>query len=213
MSASKLRSATHVAVKPAIDPGTVELEADVASLVVAQPDFPKRRQFLALQRRLCARGPEDDANAVAAGAIDRIPQRADFLRRHPVLRVQEHHRIDLARRQPFQELPKIGVDRDDQARIVAHAGELAALQIRWQAAISRTWIAAMQRLPGKIIRLVGMAVDQAEQPFMQHLVERCARAEQGTLLRWNAETEQQGRRSRHQTREWRMKQPMQSIER
>ena len=66
------------------------------------------------------------------------------------------------------------MDGDDQACVVTHPVELAALQIRRQAAVVRTGVAAVQRLPGEIIRLVGVAVDQAEQPFMQHLVERCA---------------------------------------
>ncbi len=48
---------------------------------------------------------------------------------------------------------------------------------------------------------------------MQHLVERGARAEQRPLLRRNAETEQQRRRTREQTRQARMKQPVQAIQR
>ena len=125
----------------------------------------KRRKLLAFQRRLRAGGAEDHANLVAAGAIDRIPQAADFVDRHPVLRIQQHHRIDFARRKAFEELPQTGVHRDDQAGIIAHSRELVPLQIRRQAAVAGTGIAAMQRLPGKIIAVVGMPVDQAQQPL------------------------------------------------
>src|SRR6516225_3238357 len=93
-----LRSTADIAVESTIDSRAVKLKTDVAALVIAEPDLAQRRKFLALfQGRLDPCRAEDDADMVAAGAIDRIPQRADFLGRHPVLRVQEHHRIDLAR--------------------------------------------------------------------------------------------------------------------
>src|SRR5258707_15510868 len=71
--------------------------------------------------------------------------------------------------------------RNDQSGAVAHPLELASLQIRRQAAVARTGVAAMQRLPGKIIGLIGMSIDQAQQPLMKHFVERGARSQQRPL--------------------------------
>src|SRR5882762_5337771 len=76
-----------VAVKAAIDPGTIALKTDGASLGVAPPGFLERLQLRIFQRRFDTGGSEDHANAVLAGAIDRVPERADFVRRHPVLRI------------------------------------------------------------------------------------------------------------------------------
>ena len=138
---------------------------------------------------------------------------ADLVRRHPVLRVQQDHGVDLARRQVFQELTEIGVHRNDQAGAVAHALELAALQIRRQAAVAGTGIAAMQRLPGEVIGVVGMTVDQAQQPLMQHLVERASAPSSarccGGMPRLNNSA---GVRVMRRASA-RMKQPVQAIER
>jgi hypothetical protein len=81
--------------KPAIDSRSVLLESDRASFFVTTPNLAQRRKLRAFQRRRGARGAEDYANVVVAGAIDGIPKRADFIRRHPILRVQQHHGIDL----------------------------------------------------------------------------------------------------------------------
>src|SRR5882762_3213910 len=155
------QSAPYVAVEPAVNSRPVPLEAISASFLVTTPDAQERRKLRAFQRRLRAGGAKDHADVVAAGAIDRIPKRADLFRRHPVLRVQQHHSIDLACRKAFQEQPKIGVDWNDQSRAVAHAFKLAALQVRRQTAVAGTRVTAMQRLPRKIIGLVGVTVDQA----------------------------------------------------
>src|SRR6266481_10090766 len=82
------RSAPSVAVESTVDSRSVARETGRASFLVAAPDMPQRRKLRALQRRLRAGGAEDHADIVAAGAIDGIPQRVDFLRRHPILRVQ-----------------------------------------------------------------------------------------------------------------------------
>src|ERR1700739_3871300 len=105
------------------------------------------------------------------------------------------------------------MDRNDQARAVSHALKLAALQIRRQAAVAGTGVAAMQRLPGKVICLIGMSVDQAQQPLVKYVVERRAAAQESPLLRRNTEAEQQRRGARYQPRQWRMKQAIQTIQR
>ena len=128
-------------------------------------------------------------------------------------RVQQHHGVDLPRRQAFEELPEIGVHRNNQSGAVAHAFELAALQIGRQARIARAGVTSMQRLPCKIVRLVGVAVDQPQQPLMKHFVERRVSAEQRPLLRRNAKAEQQRGSSGDQASQRRMKQPMQTIQR
>ena len=184
-------SAPFVAVEAAVNSRSVLRETDRAALLVAAPDLPQRRKLRAFQRRLRSGGAKNNADIVGAGAIDGIPERADLVRRHPVLRVQQDDGIDLACRKAFQKLPEIGMDRDNQSRTVAHPFKLAALQIRRQAAIAGTGVAAMQRLPCKIIGVVGMSVDQAQQPLMKHFVERRVCPEQGTLLGRNAEAEQQ----------------------
>src|SRR6266446_1038394 len=84
------RSAPSVAMESAVDSRSVARETGRASFLVAAPDTPQRRKLRALQRRLRAGGAEDHADIVAAGAIDGIPKRVDFLRRHPILRVQEN---------------------------------------------------------------------------------------------------------------------------
>src|SRR6267378_539414 len=207
------QSAPRVAVEPAVNSRSVALEASSASLLVTTPDAQQGRKLRALQRRLRAGRAKDHADVVAAGAIDRIPKRADLLRRHPVLRVQQHHGVDLACRKAFQKQPKIGVDGYDQSRAIAHAFKLAALQVRRQAAIAGTDVTAMQRLPRKIIRIVGVTIDQAQQPLVKHFVERRARSQQGALLGRNTEAEQQSRRAGDQTSQRRMKQAMQAIQR
>src|SRR6195256_5632939 len=196
------QSAPYVAVEPAVNSRPVPLEANSASFIVTTPDAQEGRKLRGFQRRL-----------LAAGAIDRIPKRADLFRRHPVLRVQQHHGIDLACRQAFQEQPKIGVDRNDQSRAVAHAFKLAALQVRWQTAVAGTRVTAMQRLPRKIIGLVGVTIDQAQQPLIKHFVKRRARSQQGALLGRNTEAEQQSGGAGYQTSQRRMKQVMQTIQR
>src|SRR5229473_1584487 len=75
------RSAPSVAVESAVDSRSVARETGRASFLVAAPDTPQRRKLRALQRRLRAGGAEDHADTVAAGAIDGIPKRVDFLRR------------------------------------------------------------------------------------------------------------------------------------
>src|SRR5713101_3079937 len=164
--------APSIAVKSAVDSRSVPRESDRASFFVAAPDLLERRKLGAVQRRRRARGPKDHADVVAAGAVDRIPERPDFLRRHPVLRIQQHDGIDLACRKALQEQPKIDVHRNDQAGTTAHAFELAALQVSREATIVRACVFATERLPGEIIRLVGMHIDQAQQPLMKHFVER-----------------------------------------
>lgn len=101
------------------------------------------------------------------------------------------------------------MDGNDQPGAVAHALELPSLQIGRQAAVIRTLVTALQRLPGEIIGFVGMAVDQPQQPLVEHLIDRLAAAQEIPLLRRNAQAEQQRRRSRHQPRQRRMKQAMQ----
>ena len=105
------------------------------------------------------------------------------------------------------------MDRNDQAGAVAHALVLAGLQVGRQTTVAGTGIAATERLPGKIIVVVRMSVDQAQQPLVQHFVERGVRAEQRPLLRRNPEAEQQRGRSGQQARQRRMKQPIEAIER
>ena len=160
------RSAPDVAVEAAVNSRAVLCESDRASLLVAAPDLPQDPQAprspAARRCRRCGRSRRTPSLPVRSIAFQSA---RDLVRRHPVLRVQQNHGIDLARRKAFQELPQIGVHRNDQAGAVAHAVELAALQIRRQAAVAGTGIAAMQRLPGEIIGFVGMAVDQAQQPF------------------------------------------------
>src|SRR5258708_18039958 len=145
------QAAPYVAVEPTVNSRPVPLEANSASFLVTTPDAQERRKLRGFQRRLRAGGAKDHADVVAAGAIDRIPKRTDLFRRHPVLRVQQHHGIDLACRKAFQEQPKIGVDWNDQPRAVAHAFKLAPLQIRRQTAVPRTRVTAMQPLPRKLI--------------------------------------------------------------
>src|ERR1700749_5022081 len=70
------RSAPDVTVEGAVDSGAVAFEADGASLLVAVPDLAKRSEFLAIQGGLFARGTEDHAHVVAAGPVDRVPERA-----------------------------------------------------------------------------------------------------------------------------------------
>src|SRR6266567_502871 len=178
------QSAPYVAVEGTVNSRPVPLEANSASFLVTTPDAQEGRKLRGLQRRLRAGGAKDHADVVAAGAIDRIPKRTDLLQRHPVLRVQQHHGIDLACRQTFQEQPKIGVDRNDQSRAVAHAFKLAALQVRWQTAVAGTRVTAMQRLPRKIIGLVGVTIDQAQQPLMKHFVKRWARPIKRPSMPW-----------------------------
>src|ERR1700704_2502959 len=163
------QSAPYVAVEPAVNSRPVPLEASSASFLVTTPDAQQGRKLCAFQRRLRAGGAKDHADVVAAGAIDRIPKRADLLRGHPVLRVQQHHGVDLACRKSFQKQPKIGVDGYDQSRAVAHAFKLAALQVRRQTAIAGTGVTAMQRLPRKIIRIVGVTIDQPKQQLVKLL--------------------------------------------
>src|SRR5450631_4542162 len=105
------------------------------------------------------------------------------------------------------------MNRDDHPRIVAHSGELAALQIRRQATVARPGIAAMQRLPRKIIGVIGMTIDQAQQPLMEHIIERRVRAQDRSLLRRYSKAEQQGWRSRQKPRQRRMEQAVQTFER
>jgi hypothetical protein len=207
------RSAPFVTVERAVDAGAIAFETDGAAFLVAAPDVTQRRELLAVQRGLLARGAEDDADIVAAGTIDRVPERTDFLRRHPVLRVEQHHGIDLARGKAFEELAQIGVNGNDQSGAIAHARELAGLQIGRQAEIAGTAVTAIKRLPGEIIGLVGMAVDQPQQSLVEHLMERRASAQQLALLGWNAQAEQQGRRARDQLGERRMKQTVQTGQR
>src|SRR5258706_4614268 len=95
------RSAPSVAVESAVDSRSVARETGGASFLVAAPDLPQRRKLRALQRGLRAGGAEDHADIVPAGTIDGVPQRVDFVLRHPVLRVQEDDGIDLAIRQAF----------------------------------------------------------------------------------------------------------------
>src|ERR1700704_6117262 len=90
------QSAPYVAVDPAVNSRPVPLEANSASFLVTTPDAQEGRKLRGFQRRLRAGGAKDHADIVAAGAIDRIPKRADLFRRHPVLRVQQHHGIDPA---------------------------------------------------------------------------------------------------------------------
>ena len=58
-----------------------------------------------------------------------------------------------------------------------------------------------------------MAVDQPQQPLVEHFVERRASSEQRPLLGRNAEAEQQSGSSGDQARQPRMKQAMQTIQR
>src|SRR5580700_2593592 len=101
--------APDVAMKPTIDARPILLESDRAAFLVATPDFPQGCKLRTLQRRLRARGAEDHGNLVGAGAIDGVPECGDLLTRHPVLRIQQHHGIDLARRKTFEERPQVGV--------------------------------------------------------------------------------------------------------
>ena len=70
--------------------------------------------------------------------------------------------------------------------------------------IPRTAISAAQSLPGKIIGVTGMPIDETQQPLMEHLVERRAASQPCALLRRKAEAEQQGRRARDQPDKARM---------
>jgi len=68
------------------------------------------------------------------------------------------------------------------------------LEIRRQTGISRTWIAALQRLPGKVVGLDRMFFDQPSEPIEQNLAQRgLALGEQGALARRDTQAEQQGR--------------------
>jgi hypothetical protein len=116
-------------------------------------------------------------DVVGASTVDGVPQGTDFIDRHPVLGIQENDGIDLTGRQAVKELPEIGMMRNDQSRAVAHTLILPTLQIGRQATVARTDIAAMERLPGKVIGFVGMAVDQAQQARMKDFVQRSAAAQ------------------------------------
>src|SRR6516162_8979939 len=108
-----------------------------------------------------AGGTKDHTNMITPGAVDGIPETANLLGRHPVLRIQQDHRVDLARRKAIEKLPQTGADRNDQTCVVAHSRKMPPLQIGRQAAVSWAGIAMMQRLPGKIIAVVGLPVDEA----------------------------------------------------
>src|SRR5690349_5390466 len=95
--------AANIAVESTIDPGSIQCAPDLAALLVATPDLTKRRKLRTFDRRIRTRGAKDHPNRVAAGAIDGVPQRADFVWRHPVLGIEQHHRINLAGRHAFQE--------------------------------------------------------------------------------------------------------------
>src|ERR1700731_2601800 len=71
----------------------------------------------------------------------------------------------------------------------------------------------MKGLPRKIIAVVGMTVDQAQQSLMKHLIQRCPRTQDRSLLRRNSKAEKQGWRSRQKPRQQRMEQPVQTHER
>src|SRR5256714_6459256 len=161
-----LCSAPFVAVESAVNSRSIQFETDFTSFIVAPPNVPQRRELRLLQRRRRAGSAKDHPDSAAAGSIDGVPKRADFLGRHPILRVQENDSINLPRRKAFQKQPEVSLDGNDQSGTVAHASKLAALQIRWQAAIAGSGVTAAQRLPGKIVYFVGVAIDQAQQPFV-----------------------------------------------
>src|SRR5277367_278390 len=207
------RSATAVTVEPAIDPRAIQLKSDRTSFIVAPPYPAQRRQLVTFDRRSFTCGAKNHVDIIAAGAIDRIPQGPDFVDRHPVLRVQQDDRIDFARRQTFQELPKTGVVRNDQSRTIAHTLILATLQIWRQTTIARTGIAAMERLPGEIIGIVRMTVDQTQQTRVKHVVQRGTAAQQRSLSWRDTEAEQQSRRCRDQPDQRRMKHAIEALQR
>src|SRR5262249_48620288 len=112
-----------------------------------------------------------------------------------------------------QELSQIGAHRDDQTCIISHSGEAPSLQIGRQTTISWAGITAMQRLPGEIIAVIGMPIDQAQQAREQYLVKRRIPFEQRALLRWNVEAKQHGGHSRQKTRRSGPKQSAQTLQR
>src|SRR5262249_54545629 len=101
----------------------------------------------------------------------------------------------------------------DAVRARAHAFELALLQIGRQALVARAGVATTQRLPGEIVVVVRMRIEQAQHAIVQNLMERSISAEQHALLRRNSETEQKRGRPRQEAREARVKLVMQPLER
>ncbi len=77
-------------------------KADGTSFPVAAPDFAQRREFRVFHGDSEPAVRKITRTSSLSGAVDRIPERADFLRRHPVLRIQQYHGVDLARRGGFR---------------------------------------------------------------------------------------------------------------
>src|SRR3954469_7157284 len=75
----------RIEVEAAIDARAVLGMAEGASLGVALPGRAKRRVHGVVERRFYTSCAEDDADVVAAGAVDGVPKCTDFIRRHPVL--------------------------------------------------------------------------------------------------------------------------------
>src|SRR2546425_562174 len=100
-----------------------------------------------------------------------------------------------ASRRDGREALKIGADIGVRGSNGAHSGahpiEMPFLEIRRQTGISRTWIAALQRLPGKVVGLDRMFFDQPSEPIEQNLAQRgLALGEQGALARRDTQAEQ-----------------------
>jgi hypothetical protein len=60
-------------VETAVDSRTIERKPDRASFLVALPYLAERSEFVTFERRILTGGAEDDADIVAAGAVDRVP--------------------------------------------------------------------------------------------------------------------------------------------
>src|SRR5690348_11933570 len=103
----------------AVDAGTILREGTRASFSVTPPDLVEILELRCIKRRLRAGGPEDHAHILIAAAIDRVPQCADLVGRHPILRIQENDSIDMACRQAFKEHAKIGMNRRDTIHAAA----------------------------------------------------------------------------------------------
>ena len=89
-------------------------------------------------------------------------------------------------RKRFEQSADIGVLRDDGVRPVAHLPEPALLQIERQALVARSGIAAGERLPGEVVRLDRVILDQAEQAIVQHVGERALASQEIALARRSA---------------------------
>ena len=100
---------------------------------------------------------------------------------------QQHHGIDLAGRKAFQEQPRLACTGMIRPAPLRMRFELAALQIGRQTAIVRTGVTARAAPAMQNNWSRWVTIDQAQQPLMQHFVERRAASQQGPLLRRNAE--------------------------